>query len=290
MRTRICPACEHPQSHTVGTKNGFEIQRCDRCQTLYTRTLPAPNQKFDYQSLEVGSIPEYIHQRMRKVVQSFSEYRQTNRFLEVGFGAGHIISKAHELGWDVYGVEVSKPAIAKAKKQGFNVFWGDVTAAGYPDNYFDVVVASEVIEHLEQPAILVAEVQRILRPNGLFWLTTPSAGGLSYRLLGNHWSVVCPPWHLCLFSGRGIYQLLANHGFDRINITSRGFNYLEPLRYYFKSGKNNIQSYQESVEPIHRINTKIEGNPFLKSLKNLVMLALKLTGTGDTLVVASHKP
>ncbi|WP_448527610.1 class I SAM-dependent methyltransferase [Parathermosynechococcus lividus] len=48
---------------------------------------------------------------------------------------------------------MSKPAIEKAKQQGFNVFWGDVTAAAYPDNYFDVVIASEVIEHLEKPAI-----------------------------------------------------------------------------------------------------------------------------------------
>ncbi len=48
---------------------------------------------------------------------------------------------------------------------------------------FDAVVATEVLEHLDEPARMLAEVHRVLRPGGRFYMTTPNAEALPYRLL-----------------------------------------------------------------------------------------------------------
>ncbi len=53
--------------------------------------------------------------------------------------------------------------------------------AAFPSEHFDVITAAELVEHLCDPQALLHEVARILRPGGLFWMTTPHARGLSGR-------------------------------------------------------------------------------------------------------------
>jgi SAM-dependent methyltransferase len=50
----------------------------------------------------------------------------------------------------------------------------DMTNSTLPDCTFDCVVAVEVLEHVEQDRSFVAEVQRVLKPGGIFLLTTPN--------------------------------------------------------------------------------------------------------------------
>lgn len=88
------------------------------------------------------------------------------------------------MNWETFGVEVSKTAVENAKNFGFNVFHGELHEANYSANFFDVIIASEILEHLYDPRKLVREVYRILRPGGLFWATTPSSRGLSSLLSG----------------------------------------------------------------------------------------------------------
>jgi len=54
------------------------------------------------------------------------------------------------------------------------VLYDDMTCSRLPDGSFDFVVAVEVLEHVEQDALFVKEVHRILRPGGAFLMTTPN--------------------------------------------------------------------------------------------------------------------
>ena len=49
---------------------------------------------------------------------------------------------------------------------------GDACALPYADHSFDVVCAMDLLEHVEEPAPLIAEVERVLRPDGLFFFHT----------------------------------------------------------------------------------------------------------------------
>ncbi len=55
-----------------------------------------------------------------------------------------------------------------------NVIFGDMTCSGLPDASFDMVVAVEVLEHVEEDEKFVSEVSRVLKPGGKFIMTTPN--------------------------------------------------------------------------------------------------------------------
>ncbi len=97
----------------------------------------------------------------------------------------------------------------------FEVFCGELEKANYPDDYFDVVFASEVLEHVLDPRAMLEEIARVLRPGGLLWATTPHGRGISTRLLGLEGSND----YFQLFSVAGI-KGLRNAGFRHVEVAS----------------------------------------------------------------------
>ena len=232
---RPCPACGSGRGAKRGSKDGYDILVCDDCRSVYTSRLPAEAEAEDYDAYYTEAnltTPDFINERVREIVSGFDAYRKTNRFLEVGFGAGTILDEAKRQGWDVVGTEVSGTACEHARRKGNEVYHGELRTAAFPDGSFDVVAASEIVEHLPDPAGELAEIVRILRPGGLFWGTTPSARSLSFRLMGPAWSTVSPPEHVQLYSPQGARLMLEKAGFTKVTLLTSGLNPAEIMSYY----------------------------------------------------------
>ena len=283
---RNCPSCESGKANIAGEKHGFQIVVCSDCRTIFTERLPvfAEAENYDEYYTEANlQVPEVISKRVGEIIDGFAPYRQTNRLLDVGFGAGTILQIAQEKSWDAFGVEVSKPAVEQAEKSGFSVFHGELGAANYPDHYFDVITASEIVEHLPEPQKLFNEVARILRPGGLFWATTPSAHSLSYRLMGVKWSVVCPPEHIQLFSQKGITKMLKNAGFSQIKLQTHGINPMEIAKYYRPQDDRGEKF--DHVETGYKLNESLTKSPTRQKVKDLLNGTLNVLKAGDCLKI-----
>jgi len=288
---RACPACGTDSADSIGRANGFEMCRCMACQTVFTATLPSDTSEsqdyeeyYDRDNLEV---PSFIEQRLDELVASFDGYRRTDRWLDVGCGAGALMRAAARRGWMAIGTEVSEAAAGWVASQGFDVRVGELEALGLEARSFDVISAIEVLEHVPDPATLVGGAAQLLRPGGALYLTTPHGRGLSARLLRTRWSVVSPPEHLQLFSSKGIRRLLGAAGFELDSVRTHALNPYELLAALRRSDGD--ESF-ERVPAAYRLNESLTGSRTGRTAKAAMNGALSALRLGDTLKVTAHLP
>ncbi|MFB3828142.1 MAG: methyltransferase domain-containing protein [Bryobacteraceae bacterium] len=100
------------------------------------------------------------------------------RVLDAGCGAGYGAAELAKTALEVTGVDASGEAVAYAREHyrlpNLRFDQGSVTALPYADASFDLVVAFEVIEHLDDWRSFLAEVRRVLVPSGQFIVSTPN--------------------------------------------------------------------------------------------------------------------
>lgn len=85
----------------------------------------------------------------------------------------------------VVGVDYAREAVEVLKKDGWNIFAADAQDFDLTEQFpegFDVVVASELIEHLVSPGAFICCVRKHLAPGGIAIITTPHAGGFAFFL------------------------------------------------------------------------------------------------------------
>jgi len=289
---RNCPACGSKRGRKRGPKHNFEMMiTCEACGTLYVERLPDVAEAMDYDAYythENLSVSEFIHQRVEEIVAGFSGYRKENRLLEIGFGSGVMLRAAASAGWAAEGVEISRTATEHVRAEGFKVFCGDLVDAQCASGYFDVVIASELLEHVEDPGRVVTEIARILRPGGLLWATTPNIGGLSARMLGLNWTTVSPD-HLHLFSRKGISRLLHRSGFQRIRLDTQGVNPFELWQALFHRDEflqaDTDAAITERVNSGSNLNEALAKSGPRRAVKKLANGVLRLSHLGDSIKV-----
>jgi SAM-dependent methyltransferase len=96
--------------------------------------------------------------------------------LDVGTSTGANLRLLRDLGYTrVTGLDVSPDAIRFCEAKGLGpVQQGDVCAIPFPDGHFDLVLATDVIEHVDDEAKALAEIRRVLAPGGRVLLTVPA--------------------------------------------------------------------------------------------------------------------
>ncbi|KKT74719.1 MAG: Methyltransferase type 11 [Candidatus Nomurabacteria bacterium GW2011_GWA1_46_11] len=148
-------------------------------------------------------------------------------FLDIGFGTGAFLIKLKRSGLRGVGIDINPRAVNEGKKRGLKVWKRDGQRSGFKNEYFDVVRAKDVLEHLDKPQRLVAEVRRILKKRGLFVIHVPTQFSTVYPIT-NFWDDYT---HIRPFTRRAIRQLLTDNDFKIILIEGYtiGRNTLEKI-------------------------------------------------------------
>ncbi|MBX3260969.1 MAG: class I SAM-dependent methyltransferase [Labilithrix sp.] len=298
--TSVCPVCAaRPRALRGG--GCPDAWLCPRCGHTFVSVLPTASELEDtyedygYGALDDASLPKFLDRILEDRLASFDRHRSTNRILDVGFGAGGLLRVARGRGWDTFGVERSPAAVryAKAKELG-TIVLGDFLTADLERGSFDVVVMSELLEHLIEPLPFLERAAELLRPGGLLYATTPHGRGVSGRALGSSWSVLRPPEHLQLFSIRSMRRSLARAGFRRIDVYTQGLLPHELVtavrsKLSTSSGSKGGARFEGRVTQSYRLNESLMSNTggrALKSTANVVLRALRL---GDSLRVEAER-
>lgn len=209
-------ACTSPGIGQHGT-----IVRCRCCGLVYTNPRPT-GELLDALYAAVED-PVYLDEEearvatFRHALLGVRKREPRGRLLDVGCHVGTFLALARDAGYGVAGVEPSAWATDQARARGLDVHACGVAEAGFAPGSFDIVTMWDVIEHVADPKGEMEKVRALLRPDGLFALTTMNVGGLVPRLLGGRW-----PWYMLMhqhyFTLETIGRMLAETGFETVAV------------------------------------------------------------------------
>ncbi|MGO8914940.1 MAG: class I SAM-dependent methyltransferase [Stellaceae bacterium] len=146
--------------------------------------------------------------------------------LDIGCGTGLNAGQLARAGHTIMGIDLSPVAIERLHRNGFEgaVCDIDTESLPVPQASFDLVYASEVIEHCADTAGFLAKLHHALKPGGMLLLSTPNSAFWAYRLLallGRTLSECQHPGHIRFFSKRGLKAAVEQAGFQVTGMAAR---------------------------------------------------------------------
>ena len=165
----------------------------------------------------------------RVFVELVKKLEGVSSICDLGCGNGHITGRLAKLGYQVTGVDASSSGIQIAQRTYPHVnFVEALIDRELSLGQFDLVVSSDVIEHMYRPSDLLDAARSLLKPGGQILLGTPYHGYLKNLVLAAtgkmdaHFSALHDGGHIKFFSVKTLSMLMKAHGFQDLNYTFYG--------------------------------------------------------------------
>ena len=221
-----CPLCAGSATVESFRKGVFHYRRCRTCSHIFVFPLPTAQQNAAYygQSYNEG----YLHQNRgwfeclgTRRMNLVTHYRaRPGRLLDIGSGYGFFLQEASRRGWNAVGLEAARaPADFAASQLGVRVIRQPVEQALFElqPNSFDFVTFWHVLEHLEEPGLVLREAVSKVKPGGYLAINSPNMASAIYKLVGGLWSWIYTPGHLQYFSLESLSRWLQRQGLSVVD-------------------------------------------------------------------------
>lgn len=294
MRCGACAAGSFRAFLAAEKRKGrpFQLVRCRSCGLVQAADRPDPEALrayyagYSYEQEAAWAVTPATEAALDRLATRLAPYRVSGAALDVGCGAGVVLRAFHRHGWAIEGSELSTLAAERLRKEGLRIHVGDLDSLGLKEGTFDVIIMSEILEHLLEPRRVLEEAHRLLRSRGALYLTTPNVDSLSRHLLGAVWRVIEVPEHLFYFDHHSLRQLLTAVGFTPEKVWSEGVNPFElwsGLRPARNSAAAQTATRTEGLRSLTLRSRTMAG------AKVLVNAGLRVSGLGDTLKALATK-
>ena len=211
------------------------------------------------------------------------QYRGSGKILDVGCGGGAYLYRLKQWGWETYGVEPSETGAKQAQSLGLMVKQGMLVDAGFDSEFFDVIRLSNVVEHLPNPKTIFREIYRILKPDGLIYITVPNTRSLVFWLFRENWYALDAPRHVISYSPKTLKTLADATDFHVVHqdFAAGPFNFVRSMKYLAEE-----KSKQWPVW-LHRI--RWDRSKFIRRALKPFFFFIDLLGCGDFLHATLRK-
>jgi len=250
---------------------------------VFSARIPLEQELIEYyNSYPIGynAESEVTRVRINELLDEFEQFRKKNKILDVGCGPGLFLIEAKKRGWEVLGTEFTDQQIAYLEGQGIKITKGKLTPTSFKKESFDVIISSEVIEHINNPVEEMKLFNSFLRKGGLTYITTPNFDAIERYLLKGKYNVIAYPEHLCYYTPKTIDLLLRNCGFDKLKVKTTGIS--------FSRIKNNLnkseQSHEDNINKDENLRIALETG-YKKYIKFFINWVLTFFGVGNSLKV-----
>ncbi len=247
----VCPVgCSGPLIATATVLPEGALRRCLACGQLLSRCSESryreSMREFDD---PLGTLPDdrsasrrnrREERRLRTLCRLLRQPPAAIRLLDVGCSSGALLRVAQAMGFAGRGVEPAPRAARAARAAGLEVHCGLLEEAGFAAGSFDAITLLEVIEHLREPAVLLRECHRLLRPGGAMLVGTGNAASWTATAMGARWEyfhIDRHGGHVSFFNPDSLERLARRCGFRVARRTARNLRFFEkgqasPLVYH----------------------------------------------------------
>lgn len=297
-----CPACGKRMAQSDSPFRGgqapLELRQCAKCGMVCGR--PAVDtydvEEYEYYGALQGLPREQVldpltRSRYLQLLHDFARLTGGRKLLDVGCGRGGFVEAALSAGWDAMGIELSEPAVRLAQGLGLPVYLKDFFDPSIAPGW-DVIVMTEVIEHLSRPGDFIARAEELLASGGMLYVTTPNWNSLERRYLGRQWDVIHRE-HLSYFSERSIRKVIVERSNLRI-LSVRTENVGLAKLWTIKRRDTCRKAPRKEASALARardqkIRRRIYANSMLRACKWILNELLNCTELGSTLKVTCQK-
>lgn len=208
------------------------------------------------------------------IFKLIKDYRKDSHILEIGCSGGPLIRFLQRRGFEnIKGIDINKRAIEICKQKGIkDVQIADGQETGFKDQQFDIVIASDILEHIQDEDKALFEWHRILKQGGKLIIFVPA-----FNFLWSHHDELNR--HYRRYSKLGLVKALIKNGFIVERASFWNFSLFFPAslvrlsQKLFSNGKNEEGQLNEIT-------------PFMnKILENILKLENKLLSGGINLAV-----
>lgn len=152
------------------------------------------------------------------------------RIAEIGSGAGWMVQAFRQQGADCIGIELDPALIEAAGERGVELIQGDI--CGLETDWlgrFDVVCASQVLEHIREPYEAISRMTKLLRPGGLLHVDVPNGDSWGSRLRRlrpseERWGVITLPPHQMGYRRKTLTKMFERARLSMIGVFERPTN------------------------------------------------------------------
>lgn len=278
----------------LGTSGTFSEYRCTACGLVRLGPQPTPAQLKKYYPSQTyysytkgnkksffGTLRRYLiaHPLPGGLLQvPAMPEGKTGRILDIGCGAGDTLAILKDIGWDVYGIDIDRFAIAAARKRGLShVSLGTYKdLVKYPDNFFDSIRLYHVIEHLDNPGLCLRLARKKLKKGGELIIGTPNIGSLVAKLFRSRWYNLDAPRHLYVFTPPTLRAIIKNNDYREVSVS-------------FSSAGGWIGSIQYVLEDVLSTHIDLVNRPLLIMLMYPLEWVLDRLRSGDIILSTAKK-
>ncbi len=303
-----CPCCFNNSANLLyrktdnplilqGLSDNSIITKCEKCESAFVSPMPTDKDlKFIYQ--DVFDYQEKLARYEQKGLEKFfyrieKEHGKKGRFLDIGCASGFLLEIAENNGWEPFGIDLSPKLLKEAKDRvkTSNIILGKIEDSNYNEEYFDVITAIAILEYLTDPLSFIKEVNKILKPGGLFIFKTVCIDSYPAKKYGINWDHLKWPGHLIFFSTQSLKNMLAVNNLTIINWKITGLPFF-PFKKNIKSNnyknsKNDkLKNYTVHTSIVKKIAKVILNNLIIKSFFSFI---IHVFGLGDTVTVIVKK-
>jgi 2-polyprenyl-3-methyl-5-hydroxy-6-metoxy-1,4-benzoquinol methylase len=190
------------------------------------------------------------------------------RILDIGAGTGDFLLVAKENGWKTVGAEPSEKAKAIAKKKGISFVEATTELV---DHSFDVISMWHVLEHVPNLENQIAELKRLLKPNGTLIIAVPNFKSFDAKHYGKFWAAYDVPIHFWHFSKTAIKKIFEKEEMIIEKVLPMKFDsfYVSLLSEKYKKGKMNfVKAFFVGLQSNWKAKENFEYSSHIYVLKN----------------------